>query len=101
MKNMDAKAMSKSTCLFVHFLCWTLCPFGCKENEPKEKAPVSLGPSDYLVLLKSAGSLKTRFAQTVQTPISAAFAVLSCVPMGTSKKYTPPSENQGRSLWIG
>jgi hypothetical protein len=53
-----------------------------KENEPKEKALVSLGPTDSPVLLEAAGTLKTRYAQTVQIPYSAASAVLSCVPMG-------------------
>jgi len=38
---------------------------------------VSLGPSDFLALLEVAGSLKTRFAQTVQTPKSAPSVVLS------------------------
>ena len=47
------------TFFIVHFLCLP------KENEPKEKAPVSFGPSDSVVLLKAAGILKTRFAQTV------------------------------------
>jgi len=32
-----------------------------KENEPKERAPASLGPSGTLRALKSAGSLKTQF----------------------------------------
>jgi hypothetical protein len=54
-----------------------------KENEPKERAPVSLGPTDFPVLLEAAGSLKTRrYAQTVQTPFTAASVVLSSVPMG-------------------
>jgi hypothetical protein len=53
-----------------------------KENEPKERAPASLGPSGTLRALKSAGSLKTRFAQTVQTPFPSDFMVLSYVPMG-------------------
>jgi len=52
------------------------------ENEPKERAPASLGPSGTLRALKSAGSLKTRYAQTVQTPYTAHFRVLSYVPMG-------------------
>ena len=39
-----------------------------KENEAKERPFVSLDPSDFLALLEVAGSLKTRFAQTVQTP---------------------------------
>ncbi len=38
---------------------------------------MSLGPSDFLALLEAAGSLKTRFAQTVQTPLSAPSVVLS------------------------
>jgi hypothetical protein len=53
-----------------------------KENEPKERASVSLGPTDYPVLLEAAESLKTCFAQTVQTLYSAASAVLGCVTMG-------------------
>jgi len=48
-----------------------------KENEPKEKAPVPLGPSGCPSLLEAAGILQTRFAQTVQNPFSAASAVLS------------------------
>jgi len=47
-----------------------------KENEPKEKAPVPLGPSDYPVLLEAVGILKTRFAQTVQNPLSTSSVVL-------------------------
>ena len=39
--------------------------------------PVLLGPSDCLVLLEIAGILKTRFAQTVQNPLSAISVVLS------------------------
>jgi len=34
------------------------------------------------VLLDAAGALQTRYAQTVQTPFSAASPVLGCVPMG-------------------
>ena len=55
--------------VYVRFLCLPLCP---------ER-----------VLLEAAWSVKTRGvytpsrgAQTVQTPYSAAFAVLGCVPMG-------------------
>ncbi|MBU1138589.1 MAG: hypothetical protein KKA76_06405, partial [Proteobacteria bacterium] len=55
----------------LHFL------YSPKENEAKERASVSLGPSDFLALLEVAGSLKTRFAQTVQTPKSAPSVVLS------------------------
>jgi len=46
--------------------------FGAKENERRvvkthhyRKAPVSFGPTDYFALLKAAGILKTRYAQTV------------------------------------
>ena len=53
-----------------------------KENEPKERAPASLGPSGTLRAVKSAGSLKTRVAQIVQTPSPSDFTVLSSVPMG-------------------
>ncbi len=45
--------------LLVHFLCMP------KENEPKEKAPVAFGPSDFLALLEAVRNLQTRFAQTV------------------------------------
>jgi hypothetical protein len=45
--------------IIVHFLCLP------KENEPKERAPVPLGPADCLALLEAAGNLQTRFAQTV------------------------------------
>jgi hypothetical protein len=48
--------------IFVHFLCMP------KENEPKEMAPVTLGPAGTLRAVQSAWSLKTRCAQTVQTP---------------------------------
>jgi hypothetical protein len=46
------------------------CSFSlfAQRKEPKERAPVSLGPSGTLRALKSAGSLKTRCAQSVQTP---------------------------------
>jgi hypothetical protein len=36
---------------------------------------------EFPVLLEPAGSLKTRFAQTVQTPFSAVSAVLGCMTM--------------------
>ncbi len=83
---------------FIFFAC-PLCPW-VKENEAKEMAPVSLGPSDFLVLLKNAVSLKTRFDQTVQTPFSASSVVLSeCqVSMGNSE-IAPLRGNQGRVLW--
>jgi hypothetical protein len=54
--------LSQLCIAFVHFLCVP------KENEPKERAPVTLGPAGTLRSIKSAGSLKTRCAQTVQTP---------------------------------
>jgi hypothetical protein len=46
------------------------CSFSlfAQRKKPKERAPVSLGPSGILRALKSAGSLKTRCARTVQTP---------------------------------
>jgi hypothetical protein len=54
---------SASFCkVFDHFLCLP------KENEPKERAPVTLGPAGTLRAVQFAGSLKTRYAQTVQTP---------------------------------
>jgi len=48
-----------------------------KANEPKEKAPVAFGPSDFFALLKAAGNFQTRFAQTVKILLSASFAVLN------------------------
>jgi len=61
-----------------------LCSFSllAQRKEPKESAPVSHGPSDCLALLEAAGILKTRFAQTVQNPFSAASEMLKQVPMG-------------------
>jgi len=54
-----------------------------KANEPKERAPSHLSTCGGCpVLLEVAGSLKTRFAQTVQPPFSATSAVLGCVTMG-------------------
>jgi hypothetical protein len=46
------------------------CSFSlfAQRKEPKERAPMSLGPSGTLRALKCAGSLKTRCARTVQTP---------------------------------
>ncbi len=52
----------------VHFLCLP------KENEPKEKAPVSLGPADFLALLKTAGSLKTRFRSNSSISLIGSFS---------------------------
>jgi hypothetical protein len=52
----------------------TACPKKTNQQRSGErKDSRSLGPTkrDFPALLESAGSLKTRFAQTVQTPISA------------------------------
>jgi hypothetical protein len=48
-----------------HQVFFHIVPFLClpKEKEPKERAPVPLGPSDSLALLDAAGILQTRFAQ--------------------------------------
>jgi hypothetical protein len=54
--------------LFVHFL-W------CQRKRTKRNAPVSFGPSDYFVLLKAAGILKTR---GVYTPLRGAQTVGVC-----------------------
>ena len=64
------------------------CSFSlfAERKEPKERAPVSLGPSGTLRVLKSAGSLKTRCARTVQTPYTAHSRVLSYVPMGIEQQ---------------
>ena len=64
------------------------CSFSlfAQRKEPKENTPVSLGPSGTLRALKSAGSLKTRWARTVQTPYTADFRVLSYVPMGIEQQ---------------
>jgi hypothetical protein len=76
----------------VHFLCrhknlptidsLPLYPKGAKKTNQKKGhqsfAPLSAG---FPVLLDPAGSLKTRFAQTVQTPFSAVSAVLGCMTM--------------------
>ncbi|MDW7771681.1 MAG: hypothetical protein SCH71_02220 [Desulfobulbaceae bacterium] len=88
-----------------------------KENEPKERAPVTFGPVDFFafmlfrvfmplrVLLKAAGILKTRGVyapirgtQTVQNPFSAAFAVLTNVN-GKDHKTVPSRGNYGRVQW--
>jgi hypothetical protein len=67
-------------------------PEGCKENEPaakrRKKRHQSFAPLSawFPVLLKTAGSLKTRFAQTVQTPNSAVSAVLGCMTMEEAAK---------------
>jgi len=49
-----------------------------KENEPKEKTAYHLA-FGCPALLEPAGSLKTRFAQTGQTPFSADSLLLGCV----------------------
>src|SRR3990167_6781588 len=58
--------------------------FACPKKRTKERAPLSLVPplAGCPALLKAAGMLQTRCAQTVQPPFSAAFPVLGCVPMG-------------------
>jgi hypothetical protein len=47
----------------------------------ERKGSRSLGPpaAVYLALLELTGSLKTRYAQTGQTPVSAYSVVLGCV----------------------
>ena len=71
--------------------------------------PVSLVPpkAGCPVLLKAAGMLQTRCAQTVQIPFSAASPVLGGVPMGFSPSpfVLPPSSRskgspQGQD-WLG
>jgi hypothetical protein len=47
-------------------------------------------------LLAAAGSLQTRCAQTVQTPDSAAAAVLGCVPMGYGPENIPSTRGANR-----
>ena len=75
--------------MFVHF-------FACPKKRTKEKAPCVPCPAEggipgvyapHGVLLKTAGALQTRCAQTVQIPFSAASPVLGCVPMGV---FSPP-----------
>jgi hypothetical protein len=61
----------------VHFLCLP------KENEPKEKAPVSLGPADCPALLEAVWILQTRFAQTVQNPFR---QLLRCAASANGKR---------------
>ncbi|HDO29621.1 MAG TPA: hypothetical protein ENG79_01000 [Desulfobacteraceae bacterium] len=63
----------------VHFLCLP------KENEPKEKAPVSLGPADCPVLLEAVVILQTRYAQTVQNPLSTTSPVLGKCQWGKER----------------
>jgi hypothetical protein len=64
-----------------------ICSFSLMPKEmTKERAPASLGPSGTLRALKSAGSLKTRCAQTVQTPYTSDVMVLSYVPMGIQQQ---------------
>src|SRR3990167_2232500 len=64
--------------------------FACPKKRTKESAPVSLVPplAGCPALLKAAGMLQTRYAQTVQPPFSAAFPVLGGVPMGIL--FPPP-----------
>jgi len=52
-----------------------------QRKRTKRKGNRSLGPplADFPALRKSAGSLKTRFAQTGQTPFTADFVLLGCV----------------------
>jgi hypothetical protein len=71
----------------VHFL------YLSKENEPKERTAYHLA-CGFPALLQSAGSLKTRFAQTGQTPFSADSLLLGCVKWqkNTEKfKFRDPS----------
>jgi hypothetical protein len=57
--------------------------FACPKKTNQKKGHQSFAPlsAGYPVLLDPAGSLKTRFAQTVQTPFSAVSAVLGCMTM--------------------
>ena len=74
------------------------CSFSLMPKEmTKERAPASLGPSGSLRAQKSAGSLKTRYTQTVQTPYTSDFRVLSYVPMGIEQQ--PLWGCQCRVLW--
>jgi len=57
-----------------------------QRKEPKERAPVSLGPSGTLRALKSAGSLNCLSVASFQTPYTAHFRVLSYVPMGIEQQ---------------
>ncbi len=59
------------------------CSFSlfAQRKEPKERAPVSLGPSGTLRALKSAGSFNTQFKL-----LRAHFRVLSYVPMGIEQQ---------------
>ena len=64
--------------MFIFFAC----PKKTNQQRSGErKGSRSLGQpmADYPALLESAGSLKTRFAQTVQTPYSADSVLLGCV----------------------
>ncbi|MDW7774029.1 MAG: hypothetical protein SCH71_14175 [Desulfobulbaceae bacterium] len=51
--------------------------FARPKKRIKKMTPVPLGPSDCVALLEAAGILKTRFAQTVQNPLTATSPVLT------------------------
>jgi hypothetical protein len=70
--------------------------FCLPKRRNKKKAPVSLVPplAGFPALLKAAGMLQTRCAQTVQPPFSAAFPVLGGVPMGNIRKRSLLIENK-------
>jgi len=73
-------------------------PFSVQRKRPKRKGTSHLSANGgFPVLLESAGSLKTRFAQTVQTPFSAVSAVLGCMTMVNLKHPGPgkSSDNPG------
>jgi len=59
--------------MFIFFACLYALQGTKKTNQQRSgerKGSSSLGPAlrDYPVLLETTGSLKTRFAQTIQTP---------------------------------
>ena len=62
--------------------------FACPKKTNQKKGHQSFAPlsAEFPVLLEPAGSLKTRFAQTVQTPFSAVSAVLGCMTMEKAAK---------------
>jgi hypothetical protein len=82
--------------------------FACPKKTNQKKGHQSFAPlsAEFPVLLEPAGSLKTRFAQTVQTPFSAVSAVLGCMTMEKAAKLMLCSNRENlvlraRSVTIG
>jgi hypothetical protein len=73
-----------------------LCSFSlfAQRKRTKRKGNRSLGPAswNFPAFLEKTGSLKTRFAQTVQTPDSAFSAVLGYVKWSNRNKFKQQKE---------